>query len=344
MSVEAVNIREFNTKSDISSFISLFNIVYHQNIDKEYFDWKYNRNPGGPCIMLVAEHPVQGIVGFAALTPYRIWLNGREGLCAQGADTMVHPDFRRKGIFTELTTRLLKELKKQNYLFRYSAPGTMSMPGYLNLGSSVLGFIPHKVRLNPLNYLLRKAGRKFPTPEPGEVARSREGWRMEVLTTADERLDRLDADLAGISKVRVRRDSSYLNWRFLENPIKRCSLVACLRRYELMGYAIIRKNYLSDILFGTDNSGLKWFVKSLVEYFDKLGIVSIEVWFRGERRIEADLKKNGFFDYRGAVLRKMLRLIPKYPLIVYPNPKIPMSHEAMRFDNWYITMGDIDCM
>jgi len=343
--MENIIYRLFDKNKDIPNFLALFELVYKFPINVDYFKWKFEKNPGGLCYMLVAEEREKGIIGFASLTPYKFWISGQQRLAAQGVDTMVHPEFRKKGIFTTLTRKLLEYLHDNKLCFRYSAPGLLSYPGYIKLGSRKICRMPHMFRLNIINKIFKNkiALRDTSIKETSEIFK-KGVLSLRLITKADQRFDALNIATASLAPIRVQKDSGFINWRYLDNPIKPCKILGFFKNEELLGYAAIRGGYLVDILYGQDEEHIELFIKSAINYFDTKGTIMIETWFSGDSRIEKILRRKGFIVYWGKGLRKLLAMVDDYPLIAYVNESECNPSMVSKPDNWYITMGDIDCM
>lgn len=343
--MEGIQYRPYDKKRDLPGFLYLFHKVFGFAVDGNYFEWKYYQNPGGTCHLRAAVNDRGEMIGFAALTPYKFWINGSQKLAAQGADTMVHPDHRKKGVFTALTGNLLEILARENMCFRYSAPGPMSYPGYLKLGSETVCRMPHLFRLNIKNKLF---SRRY-SPEKKESADSavifrEDRFTLQAVERADGSFDALDRETASLSGIRIQRDSAFVNWRLIGNPLKPCKVLGFFRHEELLGYAAVRSGYLVDLLYGKDEKHLELFIKWVARYLDTKGIILSETWFSGDERITKHLRKSGFRSDGWDGLKRALSMMEGYPLIVHINEKECEPVLIRNAANWYITMANIDCM
>lgn len=189
----------------------------------EHWKWKFLGNPTGLLQHVVAEHPVEGIVGGYAGIPVRIKAEGRTQLAAQGVDLMVLPRWRRHGprpgLFVHLGWRyheLYCGAGEGKVLFTYGWP----VPAW-RMGQRYLGYW----NIRDWDFLFAEiapSGRA-PRAAPAE---------LEVAEVArfDAEVDRLWGDLRRDVELALERDRSYLNWRYAERPDHAYRLFVCRER------------------------------------------------------------------------------------------------------------------
>ena len=137
----------------------------------------------------------------------------------------------------------------------------------------------------------------------------------------------------------VRRDAPYLNWRYIEPPHVRYSVVALKRQGEVHGYAVYRHRHeplgrvtmLVDFLVDPDDvSGLKTLLRwvdraARAEDSDK---VRCYVMHGAFRRV---LRRNGYFN-----VKSTLEVSVKVNAVQVPKGFYDET------DGWHITCGDSD--
>jgi hypothetical protein len=135
----------------------------------------------------------------------------------------------------------------------------------------------------------------------------------------------------------VRRDAPYLNWRYVEPPHVRYSVVALRRQGELHGYAVYRHRQeplgrvtmLVDFLVDPDDaSGLKTLLRwvdraARAEDADKIRCYAMHGTFR---RV---LRRNGYFNVKSTI-----EVIAKVNAVQVP------SGFYDKTDGWHVTYGD----
>ena len=69
--------------------------------------WQFRYNPAGEAFCALAEDHGR-IIGQYAVIPTRFSVQGKETLFALSCDTMIHPDYRKQGIFTTLADEVYR--------------------------------------------------------------------------------------------------------------------------------------------------------------------------------------------------------------------------------------------
>lgn len=123
-------IREGNI-NDVDGILALYKTVFDKEISKEVYIKKFFENPDGNPIVAVACSN-ESIVGQYALWPTNLIIKGNEIKAAQSLDTMTHPDFRGKGMFTKLANECMRYAKMQNIEVLYGFANSNSLPGFKN--------------------------------------------------------------------------------------------------------------------------------------------------------------------------------------------------------------------
>jgi len=127
-----MKIRPFEHK-DTNSLIELLEIVYRKSFTIDWWNWKYNQNPMGESIILVAEDNGK-IVGLRSFWKYDLMYRSNLLKAYQPVDTVVHEEYRGQGLFTKLTVAAINEAKQNNADLLFNFPNQNSLPGYLKLG------------------------------------------------------------------------------------------------------------------------------------------------------------------------------------------------------------------
>jgi hypothetical protein len=158
---------------DKEGILNLLNSVFSANQrtsyirDDSFYKWKYENNPFGEAIITVAESRDR-IVGVDNLWPWEFELGGTVYKAIQPCDSVVHPDFRRQGVFMAMRSNGLSVVEKKDFRFLFNFPNKNSLPLNLSLGSHYLGKIPWLVKiLKPVSVL--KGMLTHETSQPCEV-------------------------------------------------------------------------------------------------------------------------------------------------------------------------------
>ena len=115
-----------------------------EKINEAYFEWKYERNPNysDPIIYVALYNDqvvsMRGLIGsnWQVSNPSQSFIM----LCL--SDSVTHPDHRRKGLFTKITTYALDDLKTGPYSYILNlSSGLLSTSGNIKLGWCSIGEI-----------------------------------------------------------------------------------------------------------------------------------------------------------------------------------------------------------
>jgi GNAT superfamily N-acetyltransferase len=211
----------------------------------EFFDWKHRRNPFGQSPGLVAEDADGRLAGVRLFLRWQWRSGGRVIPAVRPVDTATHPDFRGRGIFRDLTLRLLEEVAADTELV-FNTPNGSSLPGYLKMGWREVGRVPIAIRVaRPTAFALgvraalarRSAGAPRPVACPLERAAD---WFAGPCTGLAELLrERAAADVTD-TRLAVRRTPEFLRWRYGDAPGLDYRVLTCHRGGELSGLAVGR--------------------------------------------------------------------------------------------------------
>jgi hypothetical protein len=119
---------------NISHLQSLYRSIYSKDVSIELLKGKYNTMIfGAEWIGYLAITPDNIPAAFYGVIPCRFRIRGEVHLAAQSADTMTHPDHRKKGLFIQLA-RLTYELARQEGIqFIFGFPNQNSYSGFVKL-------------------------------------------------------------------------------------------------------------------------------------------------------------------------------------------------------------------
>ncbi|WP_323675929.1 GNAT family N-acetyltransferase [Halorubellus sp. PRR65] len=134
-------VRAFRRSDDLEAFLSLYERVFGRARDRAWFDWKYASGPGmsAPRIVVaVSDGTDDGaageLVGARPFLPMRLAVGERRVLAVQPVDAMVHPEFRRQGVFTAMTKWALAAFEASDASLCFNFPNEAAAAGNRRLG------------------------------------------------------------------------------------------------------------------------------------------------------------------------------------------------------------------
>ena len=310
------------------------------------WDWQHRRNPynhgGQPEIWVAREGPT--VIGHYSTLPVRVSIKGIEVEGAWGSDAMVAPERRRQGVGEALlrtwdrnsgaVLALGVTPDGRKLIERLRWPDAQVVP------CLVKPLTRRAVRLPQWPAPLNRLVSAITWPVVNIVARSRPlRAECEPIRRFDASFTELWDRLASKFDLAVRRDAAYLNWRYIEPPHVRYSVVALKRQGEVHGYAVYRHRHeplgrvtmLIDFLADPDDvAGIKTLLRwvdreARAEDSDKIRTYVMNAAFR---RI---LRRNGYF-----VVKSTLEVAAKVNAVQVPTGFYEQTAK------WHVTYGDSD--
>ena len=161
--------------------------------------------------------------------------------------------------------------------------------------------------------------------------------QVEVVRRFNRDIDRLWERVAPRLDLAVRRDSAYLNWKFIEPPHVRYSVAVLRRDDEAHGYAVYRHRR-------EPQGRVTQIVDFLVDPDDERGLKTLLRWIDREARAEDSDKIRCYVQH--AKFRRVLRrsgyFVVKSDVLV--NAKVNAVQVPPDFyenvDGWHFTLGD----
>jgi GNAT superfamily N-acetyltransferase len=369
------NVRPLHN-DDLQGVAELARIVYGEDAltDVSYLDWKYYRNPSGKTIGVVCECQDR-IVGFNAIIPQVFKIGSSTWRVGWGGDLMVHPEFRRQGMFVALVrsnlewaaltgtpkdvafvygTRDLKSPTIRGLLkyFEYSNPGRLTvLRKYLRVLSSIeaLSVFPAPTPKGLMRYVGSLTElvssvvignlSSWITHSMERIAHSQAGEMIQVRKmdrlVFGEEFDRLWEEVKDTLPVAVVKNMAYLNWRYA-NPAAHYVGFRADDRGVLRGYAVLAYMVEGKLKTGS--------VMDLLAANSELAAKLVEECMRCAEQDQAHIFKmwetketKTFAKQLG--LRKTRR---KQPLVMRVfDPKLPLDLVGS-LANWCVNFGDTE--
>jgi hypothetical protein len=328
---------------DEAGILELFRASFHVERSRRRWAWEYLESPyGGPAISLAVDE--QGaIVAHYAGYPVRFRRTDPDGAALrwpalQVGDTMTSPAAR--GVGRGATTLLARTVR---HFYAAHCRGRVAFNYGFNTGK-IQRFSMRSVgalRVGPVAYR-----RLDLDPDGGPPAALRRGggglfggWRVEPVTSFDQRFDRLFEAAAAAYGTLVERDARYLGWRYGACPEAVGGTYrawAVYRRRRLAGWGVfVRRDdrlVWGDALFDPERpEAPRRLLGAVLADPENLGVTAVEGWFSAHPR---------WWDAWVAELGFESQPEPQGLGMVY----VPFEHDPG--DDFrrglYVTMGDSD--
>ncbi len=120
------------TKERISHLIPLYKAAFGKTFALDYLKKKFDTSAfGGNYWAHIAYNEKQEAIAFYAVFACKLLQNKEDILAAQSADTMTHPSYQGKGLFTRLARMTFDLALKEDCQFIFGFPNQNSLPGFI---------------------------------------------------------------------------------------------------------------------------------------------------------------------------------------------------------------------
>ncbi len=338
---------------DLENILSLRKIVFGEmeedKVDPNYWRWQFMEGPYGKAFIYLVED--QGkLAGHFSDIPRRFSVNGEVSLGTLSLDLMVHPDYRRQGIFAEMGRYAAQTVRSRGGLFMTAFPiRKETISGLLKIGWEAVGELP--VLVYPIRF--RGIIDRYLHVPPlntvmGGMARTIYGlvwgWRggkadqdivVEEVTQLDDRFDPFWQKASRLYPVLGVRDRCFLNWRYFQNPLRTYTFHRSIENGETTGYIVLRKVDLLSFnsavvvdLLAMNEKAFQSLVRVGIEYGRKVGVDLLGCMIPKRHPYYGRLKGLGFLPSRKAFLFMVYRFVKE---------QISLAPEV-----WYVNWGDTD--
>jgi hypothetical protein len=249
--------------SDVAEFLSLYETTFGKRRSEEWFDWKYCHPPYVDHVPVVVSESRSGdVVGVRAFLPLEMYCGSTRHTCLQPADAMVHPDHRRRGLFTSMTREAIDRYSGSDVRMFFNFPNEKSWRGsekldwravsehstYYRVSNSTsllgpdtvladVGSMAASTAVNSGQRLIDQATDRF--VEPGITAR-RSRTDPSSLSELSEFHDRWRP-----RRCHAVRDETFYEWR-LSNPAREYAVYFGYRDDGLEGALVTGSNERDD--------------------------------------------------------------------------------------------------
>lgn len=198
-------------EDDRGSVVRLLQEVYPWVSSPEAFSWRFELNPAGTPILVVAEDET-GIIGLNSWMPWPVTLGGRDLRAWQSGESAVHPNARGRGVFGKLLREGAAIGAAEGGDLFFGFPNQASIGSFLRAEWKLLHTLRWWVRPAPLALMgvpfpWRGPARIDPVAEPAfQFGRSEQFVRWRIGLNPYHRYD--SHEVAGgqvISRLRMRR-------------------------------------------------------------------------------------------------------------------------------------------
>lgn len=317
--LDEITYREYAPRDD-ENLLDLFNLVFNRNYLLSYWKWANEENPNGRTRLKLAVNNSR-VVGQSAAVPLVFDYKGEILRAARIQNVMVHPKFRRKGIFIKTLAGIEELLIKKQDDFVITFPNDNSLGAFIKLGYHHLFDIP--------TYELPIKGLDDEVDPDLEF-----DLRGNIRFNQKDR-DFIASQLAPFD-IFNQRDLNYLNWRYHQKSNRNYLVMGISKKEEQVGL-IVCKPYpegktidLVEFFIKRDESLIRCALNVLAKFYRGRELKAFNVWSKEHYPINPSLMDIGFTKTNQVTHAVYKSLSPR------------TSKKGDEVNSYYLAMGDSD--
>lgn len=311
--------REF-VAGDEQKILDLFNHVFNRNWSLPRWTWANKDNPNGHTYFELALND-QEIIGQSAAVPLSFNHEGKIMKTTRVQNVMVHPDFRKRGIFIKTLKDITESLRKRGEDFIITFPNDSSFPAFMKADySHLFDMFTYNLPIDSLEKNINQ-NLKFEISE-------------EVVFNQKAR-DMISSHLTSF-KIFNNRCLNYLNWRYHRNSTNKYALTKISRGDEQIGFAVCKPYFdgnsidLVEFLVENNKNTIESTLNSIFDFYKKTDIKSFNLWSEEHYPMHPILLDLGF------------RKTEQATHVVYNSLSPRTSQQCDKIGSYYLSMGDSD--
>lgn len=307
-------------ENDYEKINDFYNKMYGKSRTINEFRWAFHESPSGPAIYVIAIHQDE-IIGTNCVIPIELKRSNEIILTGKSEDTLVHSDYRGKGVFENIYRLLFEECQNRGVQIIWGF--TNARKAFLKQGFNI-PFDNHQcIVVNDVfeSYKLLKKGRSsiedikyllFCLRSRFKLFLTKRRncpFRLEVNGYNHEKVNYLlnENSNRNSDMLFFHQNKDYLNWRIGDNPYQ--DSTTYLSYYEgesLVGFVSLANkdgiSYILQLLFSnrlSENDKTIILQNAMHAMFDG-GAVMIKNWAFDTNKLNQEditIHKNAGFDY-----------------------------------------------
>jgi len=328
------------------------------------WEWCYLNGPYKTKIFVAEDKDTGSIVALRPIVFKEMRVGDKYIKASHFMGVMTHPDFRRRGLFTLLMKRAMKEVMEQDVSICYTFPNENSFPAYkkvtdwVHLASmdwfvrivNIQKILEAKLAKGLIRYLCKMgftiANRIFSLGLQ-KTKLSLKDFSVERITHFDESFNKLcDKALEG-QMVILKKDHTYLNWRYIERPDIKYVCYAIKSKDSPLGIIVVRTRNMFGLNLGLiveliayshNEEVIHTLINIGTQELLSKGVDAILCLLLGKHPFSKGLLKNGFFHLPKWVLPR------DFPFLIRVNEPALNRKIIYNPSQWFVTFGDNDAV
>lgn len=225
-----MEIRDYSEQPiDIEIIKKTWEASFNKKFNKDYWEWRFKNKPNFSRTFIKYIMDGSTLVGYYAVTPEEISINGEKKLIAYSNMTMTHPDYQGNGFFKKLATSMYDTLK---------AEGFIGVFGFAN-GNSHYGFRKY------LGWKDLAVLSNFTLTADHDIYPKLIDDTLMVSFKDEIEFSQFTLDAEALNKIHVPRRPEHLKWRLTDMPVN--SYQYCLLEGEEVKSCVIYKIFENEV-------------------------------------------------------------------------------------------------
>ncbi|WP_144904044.1 GNAT family N-acetyltransferase [Halobellus captivus] len=360
---EEYDVRRYRP-ADRDGFLSLYEAVWGRSKGREWFDWRFAENPYADRVEIIVAERRGEVVGAEPLLAFPLASAEGTVTARQPVDWIVHPDHRRRGLFTRMTEELLSTAAdRTSVLFNF--PSEVLRPGLQKFEWTELGSVSTRYRIQNLT--------RFAPDDDGasaRVARAAASAGSPVVRACLGAIDRVTPTSDGIEvdrvegiatsavravygetrpeEIHVPRQEAFLAWRFANPRWKTTTYVArdggrpvvtLVAATERVGESVLTR-LLDAQPMVTDAARKPAFEAALAALVsDHATADCLEA---STTPFPGVLRRHGFLSDAGFPLDRVATPTTHAVRSLSPDAETALGADVLAADNWILSLADRD--
>ncbi|WP_053218146.1 GNAT family N-acetyltransferase [Virgibacillus senegalensis] len=339
----------FYQPADQAGIQQLFTRVFGKQRADSYWEWKYlhHPNPVNPWILVYEKN--NRIAGHIALWVSEAYIEGKIQLVGLRVDTMVDPQDRGEGIYQQLNQAMFIEATKSGIKLLYGFPAPKARDLLLkHTPAREAGWMSRYVYIqNPFALAAGMTKFNLPVKRLGSLYKKitnrskrspASGLRLETVTACDQQFTDLADRLSATWPLMLRRNLSYLNWRYHQHPENDYVMIAAYNENTLVGYVVVKK----------ERKRLKYASMEVGLIVDWLAIEDRTVWQVLLQAARDHLRHCDLLQSWALPETVAASILASAGFKKKDRPLALVVHSLQSgtvgssLDDWYLVMGDVD--
>lgn len=345
-------INSYNQTPPIEDLVTLARSYYDTGeiISSDYLTWQYNQNPSGFPLYSLAYHGDQ-IIGQYLVIPIRYRYQESFYPGTLSLNTLTHPDFQGKGLFTKMASSTYALCASSSIDFTIGFPNPLSYGGFIKkLGFREIGSCNLLVKpIRPFHVFLDFMKQKK-VKHGGDIAFS---WTNVVkgnvvLSNFDlNEREQYEIFWNAVEKPKIMtdKDFEFIRWRYFEIPGRKYHVIQSKREGKITSICILRiekvlmTNTAVIMDFFALNSHLedgKLLLNNILKELKKQKINLVSILEPSDVTMLKVLKRNRF-------MKVPQRMLPQpIPVIFRSHTNEGNIEKLQDFSKWSFSFGDYD--